>query len=81
MASSVGESYRFLKDEDTAYLAPAGSADAFGRRVLDVLNDPVAAREVGRRGREVARREFDYRRYGESLREWFAALAQDGRAF
>ena len=65
-----------MEDADTAYLVEASSADAFGRRLLDALRDPAAATEVGRRGREVALREFDYRRYGEVLRDWFAALSE-----
>lgn len=79
VVSSVGEPYRFLKNEDTAYLAPAGNAEAFGKRVLDVLSDPVAAGVVGRKGRELALKEFDYRRHGKSLREWFVALTKSGR--
>ena len=79
VASSRGELCRFVEDGDTAYLSTAGNAEGFGQRVVDVLDDAIAAREVGRRGRELAVREFDYRRYGAILREWFAAVAEGRR--
>lgn len=79
VVSPVGEPLRFLVDDYTAYLAPVGGAAAFGRRVLDVLRQPNAAREVGRRGRELAAKEFDYRSHAQHLNSWFTALADGSR--
>ena len=78
VATSLGELPRFLTDGETAYLAAPGSAYVFGQRIADLLRDPVAAREVGRRGRELAISEFDYRRHAVKLRDWFAAVAEKG---
>lgn len=75
VATSLGELPSFLRDGETAYLVPPGSASIFGRRIADLLRDPDAAREVGRKGRELALSEFDYRQHRETLRDWFASLA------
>ncbi len=79
VATALGELCRFARDADTAFLAAPGSADGFGQRIVDVLSDPPAAREVGLRGRQLAVAEFDYRRHGEILRDWFAAVSERGR--
>jgi glycosyltransferase involved in cell wall biosynthesis len=79
VATSLGELPHLLTDGETAYLAGPESAYIFGQRIADLLRDPVAAREVGRRGRELAISEFDYRQHAETLRDWFAALIEKGR--
>ena len=76
VASARGELLGYLTDGESAFLAGPGGAEEFGRRVVDALRNPSAAREVGRKGREVAVREFDYRRYGGVLYDWFRDLTK-----
>jgi glycosyltransferase involved in cell wall biosynthesis len=79
VATSLGELPRLLTDGENAYLAPPGSARVFGQRIADLLRDPVAAGQVGIRGRGLAISELDYRRHAERLRDWFEALTEERR--
>jgi glycosyltransferase involved in cell wall biosynthesis len=63
VAARVGEIDRYLADGLTAYLTPPDDPEALAVRLRHVLEHPDAAEAVGRRGQEVAEREFDARRH------------------
>lgn len=68
---SVGES---VAPGETGYLAPAGDAKAIADRLLDLLGDPLAAREMGARGREVVRRHWSLEAMVAGYEELLARL-------
>jgi hypothetical protein len=75
VTNPVGEIDRFLRDGDTAFMSPAGDVTAYAARILDVLNDTVGARTVGRAGRRLAEEKFDYRLQGPRLYAFLEEIA------
>lgn len=53
-----GEISKYLKDEENAFLAESGSIDSFTDSLRRALTDGEKAEEVGKRGKEVAIRNF-----------------------
>jgi glycosyltransferase involved in cell wall biosynthesis len=72
----TGEIGSFLEDGVSAYLVPPGDAAALAAAILRVLGDSVEAERVGRGGRQVAQRQFDYRVVGAQV----AAFIEELRA-
>ncbi len=59
VVTAVGDFPRFLKDGESAYMAPPGDVQAFADRVNSALDKPEEAKQIGLRGREVALKSFD----------------------
>jgi glycosyltransferase involved in cell wall biosynthesis len=59
VVTATGDIPLFLSDGVDAYLVAPDDTQAFAARLTDMLADPLMAREIGARGRETARREFD----------------------
>ena len=59
VVTATGDIPLYLRDGVDAYLVPPDDTPAFAARLAEVFADPSAAREVGARGRETARREFE----------------------
>ncbi len=74
ITTSVGEIPAYLTNDHSAFLAQADNAEDFSKKIVEALANPIQAQEVGQRGKETARAEFDYRRQGESLSEFIHAL-------
>lgn len=60
LATSVGEIPRFINDGYNGFLC-APDAEAFSKRLKDILTNPEVAKLVGLRGRDVATQNFDFR--------------------
>lgn len=58
IGTSVGGIPEMIEDGVNGYLVPPGDAAALAARILDVLEDPNRAEEMGKRGRDVAVRLF-----------------------
>jgi len=67
ITNSVGEVDRFLKDSETAFIAPPGNIEAFARKIELALSDSELSRNVGLAGRRVAEQNFHYSEYGERI--------------
>ena len=59
VVTSTGDIPQYLQDGVNAFLTPPGDTDAFAERLRYVMSHPEEAAEVGRRGREVAVKNFD----------------------
>jgi glycosyltransferase involved in cell wall biosynthesis len=59
VANDVGGVRQALHDGETGVLAQPGDLDGFVGAVTRLLHDPAVRREMGRRARGLARREFD----------------------
>jgi glycosyltransferase involved in cell wall biosynthesis len=79
VVTAVGDIPRYLTDGEDAFLVAPGRDEAFRLRVEDVLDHPREAASVGRRGREVARREFDYRAHGVRIARFLGELKSGRR--
>jgi glycosyltransferase involved in cell wall biosynthesis len=75
VATAIGDIPLYLEDGVSAFLAPPDDAAAFAEALDAALADPARADAIGRRGREVALREFDARVHGPRLVAFFESLA------
>ena len=57
--TATGDIPLYLHDREDAYLVPPNDTHAFAERLAEMFTDPSAAREVGARGRETARKHFE----------------------
>lgn len=74
IATQVGELDRYLTDAVNAYLVPPDDPEALAARLGQVLEHPEQAGEVGRRGFETARQQFEHRAQGARLLEEIRAI-------
>jgi len=70
----VGEIDTYLQDGVSTYFVEPDNTEAFAERLRHVLTNPDEAVLVGQRGREVAKRWFDYRSNGLVLFEYIKKL-------
>jgi glycosyltransferase involved in cell wall biosynthesis len=70
----TGELETFLRAGEDAYLVPPGDVGALADALRHVLAHPEEAEAVGRRGREVAEKRFDYRTIGLQVSAFVADL-------
>ena len=78
VTTAVGEVSEYLEDGRDAIVCPPGDPLLYAQNILRVLADSGLAADVGRNGRALAERLFDYRLYGPALRDAFAAVAGRG---
>jgi len=77
VVTGVGDIPRYLHDGHDAYLVPPDDEEAFCSRLEHVLDCPDEAATVGLRGRELARREFDYRTHGRRIARFLIKLKSE----
>jgi glycosyltransferase involved in cell wall biosynthesis len=58
IATSSGGVYSVVDDGATGILVPPSDSESLGRRILEVLRDPLRARAIGENAREMVQREF-----------------------
>jgi glycosyltransferase involved in cell wall biosynthesis len=70
----TGQAGGLLEDGRTAFLARGSDAGSIASAIERALANPDEAARVGRRGRELAEREFDYRAHGERFAAFLSSL-------
>jgi glycosyltransferase involved in cell wall biosynthesis len=70
IATRAGDVPDFLTDGVSAFLAESENIESIADALRRLLDDPVNAREVGQRGREVAKCHFDYRSYAAPVSQF-----------
>jgi glycosyltransferase involved in cell wall biosynthesis len=70
----TGEIENYLKDDESAYLAPPDDMQAFAQRLHHALSHPDQARAVGQNGRVVVTSKFDYRTNALRLQEFIRSF-------
>jgi glycosyltransferase involved in cell wall biosynthesis len=81
IGSAIGGIPHFVRDGDNGLLARPGDANDLAGKILQVLRDPDAAHEMGRRGRARVEREHDWdvqARLTEQVLERAAAHSRGG---
>lgn len=58
VATDVGGTAEIVVNGETGYVVPAGDADALAQRLIDVLQNPVRAAQMGEKARERVTRLF-----------------------
>jgi glycosyltransferase involved in cell wall biosynthesis len=79
ITSSVGEVGRFLKDGETAFIAPPCNAEVFAQKIELALFDSKLSRRIGLAGRHVAEQNFHYSKQGERIVKFFNRLSEKDR--
>jgi glycosyltransferase involved in cell wall biosynthesis len=74
VATAVGGIPEVVDDGATGWLYPLRDAPALADRIARVLDDPAAARQMGRAGREEVRRRFSRYRFAQELHALYARL-------
>lgn len=77
IASRVSDVERYLVDQQNAMLVQAGSSEEVCEAVTILIENPELATAIGKEGREVAKKFFDYKRQGEELRNFLEKVCQD----
>ena len=65
IATSAGGVYSVVTDGRTGLLVPPRDSAALARRIGELLDDPLKARQIGRAARDMVRREFPISRMVE----------------
>ncbi len=78
ITTKYGEIPKYLTDGESAVIAATYDVHKYRDKLLWTIRHPEEAKRVGARGREVARLHFDYRRYGNGLKEFLLSLC-DGK--
>jgi glycosyltransferase involved in cell wall biosynthesis len=66
-----------VDDGRTGLLAEPGDVEGFAQRMSDLLDDPERCREMGRRGREKAKREFHPDRVADETMRVYERVIED----
>jgi len=76
VVSAVGDLPLYLTDGVDAYLAESDDPSVFAERLRDALLHPAEAAQIGRRGRETAKRRFDPATHGVRILSFIADLGR-----
>ena len=58
IATRVGGVFQVVRHNETGLLVPPSDSESLGERILELLNDPLKARALGREARAEVIREF-----------------------
>ena len=74
VATDVGEIPTYLSDGKNAYIAEAGSSEAFSGKLIHILENYEEARATGINGRDVALTLFNYRYQSKRVIQFISSL-------
>lgn len=74
VTTNHGEIVHYFKNEETALIAEQYEVSEFMERMRFVIEHPEKARAIGKKGREMGLREFDYVQYGPRLVRFLGEL-------
>jgi glycosyltransferase involved in cell wall biosynthesis len=74
VVTKVGEIPVYLKDNETAFLSEPDSVNAFADRLDYALKNYEFARQVGKRGKELAGTIFSYNFQAKNMMEFISKL-------
>jgi glycosyltransferase involved in cell wall biosynthesis len=75
VTTAVGEASRYFHDGVNGFVCGPGDAEAYGDKIVEALQDPARAAQIGREGRRLAETAFDYRQYSRTLHDGFSRVA------
>ncbi|MFQ5806588.1 MAG: glycosyltransferase [Phycisphaerae bacterium] len=74
MASDLPPSRKYVQEVGCGLLVPPADVDAWAVAMLELLNDPTRARELGRRGRQAFLERFNWEACEPAFLEFYEAL-------
>jgi glycosyltransferase involved in cell wall biosynthesis len=72
VVTSVGEIPLFVKDGESGFLAEPDNANAFAKKMEEVLADPNRSKKIGQAGKKIAQTFFDYKIQAGIMAEYIA---------
>jgi glycosyltransferase involved in cell wall biosynthesis len=69
LATNVGAIPEFVRDGETGYVVPYGDAGTLAARLTELLADPGKCARLGRRGRELVLRHYNWERVGARMKD------------
>jgi glycosyltransferase involved in cell wall biosynthesis len=75
IATSAGGVYSVVTDGRTGLLVPPRDSEALARRIVEMLDDPLRARQIGRAARDMVCRDFPVERMVERTAQLYRAIA------
>jgi glycosyltransferase involved in cell wall biosynthesis len=75
IATSAGGVYSVVTDGRTGLLVPPRDSEALARRIVELLDDPLRARQIGRAARDMVCREFPVERMVERTARLYREIA------
>lgn len=76
LTTAIGEAARWLRDGETAFLAPDCRPVSLADKIQQVMDNPALAATVATAGRKLAEREFNYIHHGQRLGAFLDQLIQ-----
>jgi glycosyltransferase involved in cell wall biosynthesis len=74
VATDVGGAREAIAEDETGYLVASGDAEKMAERIIEVLNEPKRAREMGERGKLIAAEKFSCDRHLQNTLELYDEL-------
>lgn len=80
IATGVGGVYTAISDNETGLVVPPSNSARLAERILELLSDPIRARTLGVKGREVVRDEFNVDRMVQQTAELYREVVDDAKS-
>ena len=74
ITSQVGEVANYLKNNISCIYADPYDVNDIAASILKILTDPAFGKEIGEKGKEIAKREFDFHAQSKNINQFFADL-------
>jgi len=74
IATNVGGSPEMVIDERTGYLVPPADSDALAKAIINLLQDPKKARDMGEQGRRMVQEKFSIEKMVRSYEDIYQSL-------
>jgi len=74
ITTNVGEIKTYFEDEDTALVCKKYSIDEFSKKMDYAVNNFEHAKTIGQRGKKLGLSTFDFKIYGESIKQFLSKL-------
>ncbi len=76
IATKTGGVYSVVKDQQNGLIVPPGDVESLSQRIIDLLQHPERARELGLAGREHVRKEYSVTRMLEQTAKLYRELIE-----
>ena len=80
IATGVGGVFTVVSDNETGLVVPPSNSARLAERILELLNDPLKARALGAKGRELVREEFGVERMVRETADLYREVVEEAKS-
>ncbi len=80
IATGVGGVFTAVSDNETGLVVPPSNSARLAERILELLNDPLKARALGAKGREVVKEQFGVERMVRETADLYREVVEEAKA-